>query len=408
MTKFTFNYLGYNYFFDLLALMVLLAPAYQIAPGPQTRRILMILAGIYLDYFIAPRLLILMFPCWCAIFFLQRALAWKERTGSVGVLSRFLALTIAIVPMVMWKIYGDDLNIWFNWITDSWIQRLSFRAWQIDVTFPLIIPVGLSFATFRALDLLIKTSIGTLPSLGFDQVMFYGFFPPVQVVGPIIEYQEISRQDAKIKPEDVLSGCLRIAVGAVKIFFITEALKSTTRIFETPHDFRVWDLWIKFSLYTFYFYIDFSGYTDMAIGTARVFGFRIRENFNFPFFKRNIQEFWNSWHMSLSSWAQRNVYVPAGGYRPRTQYLALFLTIMAIALWHGISLPIAGFGVYHFSLLSIHRLYKKFARQKHLPETPQIVNFYTALTYFSVMISFPLITTTWDKAGPFYHALLGM
>ena len=81
---------------------------------------------------------------------------------------------------------------------------------------------------------------------------------------------------------------------------------------------------------------------------------------------------------------------------------------MAIALWHGTSLPILGFGVYHFLLLSLHRAYKKFAQEKNIPETPYAVFFYTILTYFSVMVSFPLITTTWDKAGPFYRALLGM
>ena len=298
MTEYSFNYLGYNYFFDLLALMLLLVPCYQIALGPRTRRIMMLFAGIYLVYFIAPRLLVLMIPFWCLVFILQRSLARKEEAAEADAFTTFLALAITISPMVMWKIYGYAFNIWFNMAADSSINFLSAHAWEIDVNFQLITPVGLSFATFRALDLLIKTSIGTLPALEFDQVMFYGFFPPVQVVGPIIEYQEISQQNAKIKPEDILAGSLRIAVGTIKIFVICEVLKSATQIFDTPHDFSVWVLWAKFVVYTFYFYIDFSGYSDMAIGAARVFGFRIRENFNFPFFKRNIQEFWNSWHMS--------------------------------------------------------------------------------------------------------------
>jgi alginate O-acetyltransferase complex protein AlgI len=372
------------------------------------RRLLLTLGGIYLVWFIAPRLLVLMIPFWGMVFMLQRLLAWKEQAGGVGFFLRFLAFISMLAPMVLWKIGGAAFNTRFNLMTDGLIKMLSYHVWQIDATFQLITPVGLSFVTFRALDLLIKTSIGTLPALRFDQVMFYGFFPPVQVVGPIIEYREIERQEARIAPDDILAGALRIAVGAVKIFFIAEALKPTLLIFDTPRDFSVWQLWIKFVLFTFYFYIDFSGYSDMAIGASRVFGFRIRENFDFPFFKRNIREFWNSWHMSLSSWAQRNVFVPAGGYRAKTQYPALFLTIMAIALWHGTTLPIIGFGIYHFMLLFVHRLYSNFAQTKGIADTPNLISFYTALTYISVLVSFPLITTTWDKAWPFYRALLGM
>ncbi len=407
MNEFTFDYLSYNYFLDLLALMLLLVPCYQLMPGPRARRLLLTCAGLYLVWFIAPRLLVLMIPFWCLVFFLQRLLAWKETAGGAGRLWLFLGLAPALAPMVLWKIYGDDFNTHFNQLTNTSLRMLSAHVWQIDMSFRLIMPVGLSFATFRALDLLIKTSIGSLSALRFDEVMFYGFFPPVQVVGPIIEYNEVE-SPASVRPEDVVAGAFRVAVGIVKIFFISEALRPTTLIFDTPRDFSTGQLWIKFILFTFCFYMNFSGYSDLAIGAARAFGFRIRENFNFPFFRRNIQEFWNSWHMSLSSWAQRNVFVPAGGYRPKTQYLALFLTIMAIALWHGTHLSILCFGVYHFTLLLLHRFYKKFAQKKGIKDTLPLLVFYTVLTYCSVFISFPLITTAWDKAGPFYRALLGM
>ena len=88
MTKFSFSYLSYNYFFDLFALMLLLVPCYQILSGARARRILMIFARIYLVYFIAPRLLVLMIPFWCLVFILQRFLAWKEKAGGVGIFAK--------------------------------------------------------------------------------------------------------------------------------------------------------------------------------------------------------------------------------------------------------------------------------------------------------------------------------
>lgn len=397
------SYLSYSYFFDLAALLLLLVPALALLPAA-AHRPLLTLAGMYLVYFIAPRLLAAMLLFWSVVYLLQRP---KELKGRTGTIIATLSFALVFAPMALWKVYGDAFNTVFNGGMNDLLKHFSFSLWQIDRSFQLVAPVGLSFATFRALDLLIKRAIGLLEPLSFADLMFYGFFPPVQVVGPIIEYKEIANKNACPTPDDILAGLTRMAVGAIKIFFITEALSPALAVLENPQSLGWLALWGKFILYTFRFYIDFSGYSDIAIGAARALGYKIRENFDFPFFKRNIQEFWNSWHMSLSSWAQRNIFVPMGGYRAHTQHIALFLTIMFIALWHNFTWPVIAFGIYHFALLSLHRAYKGYVAMQHIADTPQRRVFYTILTYFSSIISFPLITTSWDKAAPLYRALLG-
>ena len=95
----------------------------------------------------------------------------------------------------------------------------------------------------------------------------------------------------------------------------------------------------------------------MAIGSARLLGFRLAPNFNNPYLKTNPQDFWNSWHMSLTRFAQRNVFVPMGGMRARTQYVAIVATMMVIALWHDLSIPLVIFGLYHSAGLVSHRVW---------------------------------------------------
>ena len=105
-----------------------------------------------------------------------------------------------------------------------------------------------------------------------------------------------------------------------------------------------WQYWLELALFAWYFYFNFSGFSDMAIGCARLLGFKLAPNFNNPYMKTNPQDFWNSWHMSLTRFAQRNVFVPMGGMRARTQYPAIVATMMVIALWHGLSIPLVSSG----------------------------------------------------------------
>ena len=402
------SFSAYNYFFDLLSLAVLSLPLYFLLPKPVIRRWLLTFTGMYLLYFIAPRLLLFYLVFWVVAFLLQNLVA-RFSQGRLSSALFFLTVVLMLAPMVLWKLVGDDFVVQFNLITNQGVQLFSEWIWEVDLIRKIIIPIGISFATFRAIDLLIKTYVGRIPGLTFDRVFFYGFFPPVQIVGPIIEYEEIQHQgDAlyRFSPEDVLEGCKRIAYGFIKIFLFAFWLRESTNVFELYDSMQTWKIWLSMIMFTWYFYFNFSGYSDIAIGAARMFGFVLKENFSFPYFKRNIQEFWNHWHMSLTRFAQRNIFVPFGGYRPRTQHRAIFATMMVIALWHDLTLPLVIFGLCHGTGLVVHRTYMRLRGDASMPQWHGHVS--RLATYLFVTISFPLLFLPINKLAVFYLAMIGV
>ncbi len=399
-----FPYDSYLYFFDLLSLTIVLLPLHYLIRGEAGKKLLLTAAGVYLLFCIAPRLLVFYFGFWLLTWFLQNFAFSENRIRNPLSLLAPILLPLILLPMVYWKITGDNFVSTMTIVTNGILQHMSTKLWELDMARDIVPPLGLSFATFRAIDLLIKTYLGQMPRLKFREVMFYGFFPPVQITGPICEYTEVSkRQEAT--PDDILAALLRISAGLVKALILADWLETTSAIFIHPGDFSTGGLWLRLVGYSWYFYLNFSGYSDVAIGVAALFGYKLKENFNFPFFKPNIQEYWNSWHMSLSRWAQRNVYIAAGGYRAETQYFALFLTMMAIALWHSITISMVVFGTYHFCLLALHRLYsQKIDTQKSaLPKRVA----YTLMTDFFVLLGFPLVLHRLPDLLPFYAALVG-
>lgn len=388
---FRFHYDSYAYFFDLLALCLLLVPAFYALKTETARRILLTLGGIYLMYFIAPRLVVFYLIFWCMVYMLHRLLVMLEQRGGAGPFFWF-SIALPLLPMVAWKFLGDPFNYDFNLILNGMLKPLSRNLWEIDMSRDLLTPLGISFAAFRAVDFLIKTYLGKLEGLSFGQVMFYGLFPPVQVVGPISEYEETAKLDAKADPQNIFEGLFRIASGFIKVFFLSSLLSFTSDAVMNPTGLGAGMTWLMLIGYSWYFYLNFSGYSDIAIGAARLFGITLKENFNFPLLRpRNIQEYWNNWNMSLSRFAQRNIFVPCGGYRGKSQYFALFMTMMVIGLWHNLNAAALCFGLYHAAGLIIHRIYAKFMGEKRVPSLPEKI-FYHLLTYFFTILGHPMVT----------------
>ena len=399
---------GTRYFIDLLALGILLLPTYLFVPQAMARRILLTLAGAYLLYFIAPRLLLFYAVFWSLVYVLQQLVA---RAGAGSSMPLMGSLVLLLAPMVSWKLVREDFSIAFNVVSHDALEMLSASLANIDFARDVIAPVGLSFATFRGVDLLIKSYLGQIRALSYERVLFYGFFPAVQVSGPIIEYGEVAIQgDKPRKPstEDIYVGLWRIAVGMLKVFVIAVFLGDSVLIFRLSGIVDTGRLWLYLFVYAWFFYINFSGYSDLAIGVSRLFGFKLKENFNFPFFRENIAEFWNNWHMSLSRFAQRNAFVALGGYRERTQYIAIFGTIMVIAMWHDLSLGMLVFGAYHGVGLILHRFFVNRRGRHAVVDTPQLRAVKIACTHFYVVLSFPLLALPLESANAFYLALLGL
>ena len=351
------NFESFDYFENLLALSFVAVPIFYAVRSARARRLLLGFTGLYLITLIAPRLTIFYVAFWLVVFTLQHLVSrWPDE-------SRWIALTLSIIvllaPMVIWKTSPTWFIVEFNLFFNDAVESTSAWFGAIDRVRDIILPIGLSFATFRAIDLLIKIHYELSPPLSPTTMFAFGFFPPVQVIGPVIEVTEVQTELGRAEPASfrgITEGIMLIGVGLAKVFVISYALEPARSVLNPNAFGSTAEFWIELFRFAFYFYFNFSGFSDIAIGAALLFGFRLKPNFNNPFVKTNPQAFWNSWHMSLSHFAQRNVFVPLGGMRKETQYPALMATIMAIALCHDLTIPLVFFGLYHGAGLVLHRM----------------------------------------------------
>ena len=395
------------FFSDLLAALVVVVPVYFAVPWVALRQLLLGLLGCALIFWIAPRLLLFYVAFWLGAYLLQLlATQWRERRSS-WVLTAFV-IVVALAPMVAWKLFPEWFVTGFNVNFNQALDSMSPWLGTVDRVQNIIIPVGLSFATFRAVDQLVKVRLEIIEPLLPLEHFAWAFFPPVQIIGPVAEYTEIEpdlRRRTRWEPTDTVAGLLTVALGAVKVFGLAYLLRSGPDVFDLhTHDGSAGAYWLQLVMYAWYFYFNFSGYSDIAIGTARLLGFRLAPNFNNPYLKTNPQDFWNSWHMSLTRFAQRNVFVPLGGMRPRTQYRAIFATIMVIALWHGLTLSLVVFGCYHAAGLIGHRWW---VARHPVPADRAFVRRLGANVALFVFftLSLPLLHLDLGQLGPFYERL---
>lgn len=225
--------------------------------------------------------------------------------------------------------------------------------------FDLIMPLGLSYFVIRLIDTQLKWYRGQLKGIGLREYLSFMVFAPTIPAGPI-ETLDAWRHNrlARIGPEDVAYGVGRIAIGAGKKIFIADTLLLplvNDNIFAVAADpaaaapTQLAALLLGNFLFA---YVDFSAYSDIAIGLGRLFGYRIRENFNWPILRANLREYWQNWHMSLSNWAMRNVFMPMA-LATKNNILPIFFTMLTIGLWHDFGLPWFLWAVHHGTGLAL-------------------------------------------------------
>ncbi|HEY4908542.1 MAG TPA: MBOAT family O-acyltransferase, partial [Methylomirabilota bacterium] len=191
--------------------------------------------------------------------------------------------------------------------------------------------------------------------------LYIVFFPQL-IAGPIIRYRDIADQlvHRVVTREAFARGVQRFVIGLGKKMLIANTVAvPADAIFALPPSELTWGLaWLGIACYTLQIYFDFSGYSDMAIGLALLFGFRFPENFNYPYIARSMTDFWRRWHISLSTWFRDYVYVPLGGNRrgPARTFLNLWLVFFLCGLWHGAAWTFVVWGLYHGSFLVLERL----------------------------------------------------
>jgi alginate O-acetyltransferase complex protein AlgI len=236
-----------------------------------------------------------------------------------------------------------------------------FGARRIDAA-NVLLPLGISFFTFHALSYLIDVYRKTRPAAAHPaDVALYIFFFPQLIAGPILRWHAIAPQLAgrEHNLEKFAEGVRRFVKGlAKKVIIANTVALPADQIFSLPAgQLSTADAWLGIVCYTLQIYFDFSGYSDMAVGLGKMFGFSFLENFNFPYVAQSIREFWRRWHISLSMWFRDYLYFPLGGNRVSNarNCLNLVIVFFLCGLWHGASLTFIVWGLYHGLFLVLER-----------------------------------------------------
>lgn len=302
--------------------------------------------------------------------------ACKERKQERGARAAVIGTVIFSIGMLAFFKYS---NFFLENINHTIGQMGGFRLSLLNIALPL----GISFYTFQTLSYTIDVYRGEVkPQKNILTLATYVCLFPQLIAGPIVRYQTVAgelehRQEST---EQFGEGIRRFITGLGKKVLLANTAGSVFEMIQAMGDSQITVglCWMASIAYSFQIYFDFSGYSDMAIGLGKMFGFQFLENFNYPYISRNITEFWRRWHISLSSWFKEYVYIPLGGNRCGKARMCLNIMIVwfLTGLWHGASYNFILWGVYYGLLLMVEKLFLK----KYLRRLPKVVShIYTML-----------------------------
>ena len=247
--------------------------------------------------------------------------------------------------------------------TDFVITNLN-RAFNADIGLVnLALPIGISFYTFQEMSYTIdvyRDDVKVQRNI-LDFGMYITMFPQL-IAGPIVRYSDVEAQlkERSVSAEDFASGICRFVVGLGKKVLLANQIGALwDQIYALGGETSVLMAWLGAIAYTFQIYFDFSGYSDMAIGLGRIFGFKFPENFRYPYESKSITEFWRRWHITLSTWFKEYLYIPLGGNRKgmARQILNLFIVWALTGFWHGAGWNFVMWGLYYFLFLVLEKLF---------------------------------------------------
>lgn len=226
----------------------------------------------------------------------------------------------------------------------------------------IALPIGISFYTFQTMSYTIDVYKGVVPAQ--KNILNFGTYVvlfPQLIAGPIVQYKTIGEElnSRKVTLDDFAQGAFRFTVGFAKKVILANSIYGVWTSISTSENISVATAWLGAIAFTFNIYFDFSGYSDMAIGLGRMFGFHFLENFNYPYMADSVTDFWRRWHISLSSWFKEYVYIPLGGNRRgmACQIRNILIVWALTGLWHGASWNFVLWGVYYGILLMLEKLF---------------------------------------------------
>ena len=269
----------------------------------------------------------------------------------------------------------------------------------------IILPIGISFYTFQIISYEIdvyKKRVNVQKNL--LKLATYIFMFPQLIAGPIVRYSDIEHELDKRKHsfDNFSYGVERFMIGLFKKVLIANTLGELSNILITSTDISILLYWIFAISYMLQIYFDFSGYSDIAIGLGRMFGFHFLENFNYPYMATSITDFWHRWHISLSSWFRDYIYIPLGGNRKgvKKQIRNILIVWLLTGLWHGANYTFIVWGL----LFGIMLIIEKFILSKYLKNTPYIIK--RIYTLFIVLISFVIFRA--DNINEAFNIIKGL
>jgi alginate O-acetyltransferase complex protein AlgI len=376
--------------FEFLIFFVAVTSLYFLLPHKYRWALLLLASCIFYMFFVPAYILILFFTITVDYF----AGILIENAGGIK-RKRYLWLSLAanISVLAVFKYY--------NFLNDNITELLGFVGTDNPIPYlDIILPIGLSFHTFQAMSYTIEVYRGHQKAeRKFGIFALYVMFYPQLVAGPIERPQNLLHQfheKHNLDFQQIADGLKLIIWGLFKKVVIADRLAPMVdAVYNNPGDHYGVSVIIATIFFAFQIYCDFSGYSDIAIGAARVMGFNLMTNFRTPYFAETIADFWKRWHISLSTWFKDYLYIPLGGNRVKKSrlYFNLFLTFMISGIWHGANWTYIAWGALHGSYLVI-AIMTQHSRSKLLSKLGVFKNESFNKVLNSILV-FILVTFAW-------------
>lgn len=319
--------------------------------------------------------------------------------GRVSKTILLAAVALNLLPLAMYKYLLFFLQVWMD--TTGMNMGAVIERWT------LALPLGISFYTFHFISYIVDVYRGSIkPEKALHRFAIYIFLFPHLIAGPVVRFSEIAEQlhvrRRIIVQSDLFWGLVIFIIGLSKKILIADPLGNVVTLGHRPDlELTTYSAWLSSVCYSFQIYFDFSGYTDMAIGMARMMGFRFPKNFNRPYAAASITEFWQRWHMTLSRWFRDYLYIPLGGNRASkaTTLRNLFIVFLLCGLWHGAAYTFLVWGVGHGLLIVAERAGWINLRTLKLGSFPVFI--------LATLLWVPFRAGSMDEAIKFWSAMFG-
>lgn len=341
----------FSSFVFLLVFLPLVLLLYYICPN-KCRNLILLIASLIFYAWGEPVYVLIMLFSTVFDYTNGRLIAYFQKKNSHGKAKAALVIDVCgnLAILGFFK-YADFIIENINSITGAGLSLLN-----------IALPIGISFYTFQTMSYTIDVYRGQVAAQHniLDFATYVTLFPQL-IAGPIVQYKTIEKElsSRRVTLEDFSEGAFRFSVGLAKKVLLANQIGVLWTSISQLNEMSAATAWLSAIAYSFQLYFDFSGYSDMAIGLGRIFGFYFLENFNFPYISKSITEFWRRWHISLSSWFREYVYIPLGGNRKgmARQLFNIMIVWMLTGLWHGASWNFVLWGVYYGILLMAEKLF---------------------------------------------------